>query len=151
MLPVLAILGGVMGVSSSNPKYKQVESCLTKVSIVIGFGFLLYAIYCIIIDFQGFATIDNLKEFLLPFVFTILFLPFIYIMALYVTYDLIFMRIRYLIKDKSLARYTRWKTLFSFHLRLNTLNKWHDKIIRDKLNSRDDVERGIWEVKTSSS
>lgn len=151
LVPVLAILGGVMAVSSSNPKYAQVESCLSKLFIVVGLGFLSFAIYNIVVNFQGFVTIDNLKEFLLPFVSTILFLPFIYIMALYVTYDLIFMRIRYLIKDKSVARYTRLKTIFSFHLNLKSLNQWHDKIIREKFNSKDDVKRVILEVKTSGA
>ena len=113
--------------------------------------FLSYAIYNIIVDVHSFATINNFKEFLLPVVFTILFLPFIYMLALYLTYDLIFMRISFLIKDKSLARYIRWKTVFSFHLKLNSLNKWHDKIIRAEINSVDDVERVMFEVKTGGT
>ncbi len=151
LVPVFAILGGVLGVSSSKPEYKQVESCLTRIFIVVGLLFLSYAIYNIIVDVHSFATINNFKEFLLPFVFTILFLPFIYMLALYLTYDLIFMRISFLIKDKSLARYIRWKTVFSFHLKLNSLNKWHDKIIRAEINSVDDVERVMFEVKTGGT
>lgn len=151
LVPVFAILGVVLGISSSKPEYKQVESCLTRIFIVVGLLFLSYAIYNIIVDVHSFATINNFKEFLLPFVFTILFLPFIYMLALYLTYDLIFMRISFLIKDKSLARYIRWKTVFSFHLKLNSLNKWHDKIIRAEINSIDDLERVMFEVKTGGS
>ena len=150
LVPLIAILVGVMGISSSNPENKQVESCLNTVFIVIGMGFLSYAIYNIIIDFQGFLSIDNLKKFLLPIVFTVIFLPFIYVMALYVTYDLIFRQIMNLIKDESLARYTRQKTIFSFHLNLKYLNKWLVQISRGKINSKDDVKRIIWEVKSSN-
>jgi len=151
LVPVFAILIGVLGVSSSKPEYKQVESCLTRIFILVGLLFLSYAIYNIIVDVHSFATINNFKEFLLPVVFTILFLPFIYMLALYLTYDLIFMRISFLIKDKSLARYIRWKTVFSFHLKLNSLNNWHDKIIRAEINSVDDVERVMFEVKTGGT
>lgn len=150
LVPLIAILVGVSVISSSNPEYKQVESCLNVVFIMIGMGFLSYAIYNIIIDFQGFLSIDNLKEFLLPIVFTLIFLPFIYVMALYVTYDLIFRQIRNLIKDESLARYTRQETIFSFHLNLKYLNKWLVQISRGKINSKDDVKRIIWEVKSSN-
>ena len=132
LVPLIAILVGVMGISSSNPENKQVESCLNTVFIVIGMGFLSYAIYNIIIDFQGFLSIDNLKKFLLPIVFTVIFLPFIYVMALYVTYDLIFRQIMNLIKDESLARYTRQKTIFSFHLNLKYLNKGLFRSVEEK-------------------
>ncbi len=151
LVPILAIIGGMLGVASTNPKYKQVESCLTKFVGIFGIGFIIYALYNVIIDFKGFVSIDNLREFLLPLIFTIVFLPLIYLMAVYVTYDSIFMRIKLLVKNSALARYAKWKTIFAFHLNLRALNKWLRKIVLLEFNSKEDIKRAIMDVKMSGA
>jgi len=147
IVPILAVVGGLLGVSSTNPKYKQIESCLTKIVIIIGFGFIVFALYNIIVDFREFASINNLKELLLPLLLTVTFLPYIYLLALQITYDQIFRHIKHLIKNSSLAKYTKRKTVFAFHLNLNALNKWLRKIVLLKFDSEEDVKHAIFEVK----
>jgi len=151
LVPILAILGAMLGVSSVKKEYKQVEAFLSKLLVIIGLGFGIYALYYIITDFQGFASLDNLKEFLLPIVFTFAFLPYVYIMALFINYELVFMRIKRLAKDGSLARYAKLKTLLAFHINLKSLHKWSRKVILININSKEDVKRAIKEVKVGGA
>ena len=151
LVPVMAVIGGMMGVASTNQKYKQVESCLTKIVGIIGIGFIIYALYHAVVDFKEFASLENLREFLLPLLLTVTFLPFVYIMAIYVTYDLIFMRIKHLIKNSALARYAKWKTVFAFHLNLRALNKWLKKIVRLKFDSKEEIKQATMSVKASGA
>jgi len=151
LVPILATLGGVLGVASVNPKYDQVESCLRKVVGAVGVGFIGFALYNIVVDFNGFVSVENLKEFLLPLMLTLAFLPFIYVMAIYVTYDLIFMRINHLIKHPALARYAKWKTIAILHLNLRALNKWLKKLTLQKFESKAEIKQAIMSVKLSGA
>src|SRR5690606_26466381 len=54
---------------------------------ILGFGFLFYGIYQLTINYNTFFTLGNLKSFLLPPLFTILFLPFIYYVVLFIKYE----------------------------------------------------------------
>lgn len=151
LVPILAFIGAIWGYSSTDPKYKKVNSCLTTVVSLIGLLFIIYALYNILVDFQGFASINNLREFIIPVIFTVAFLPFIYVLALYLSYDLIYMRIRYMIKDKKLARYARIKTVFAFHINLKLLRIWLRKIVLQKFINKEDINRAIKDSKASSS
>ena len=148
LVPIMAFIGAIWGYSSFDLKNKKVHSFFTAIVGIIGFFFLIYAVYNIIIDFQGFASINNLREFMIPLIFTVAFLPFIYVLALYLLYDLIFTRIRYIIKDQKLARYARMKTIFAFHVNLKWLRMWIRKIALQKLENKDDINRAIKDVKS---
>ncbi len=147
IIPFSAILGGLLGVASVNYKGQKIESCLNAIVGLLGAAFLGYAIYKIITDFQGFASLYNLKEFLLPLIFTISLLPFIYILALYITHSSIFMRLDRLIKEKGLARDAKRETLFAFNFNLKLLHKWSTKIYTLKFDDKESIIRAINELK----
>jgi len=138
---------GVLGVASVNAKYKKVESLLTKIVALAGIFFVIYALYNIVFDFSGFITIKNLRDFLLPLIFTVLFVPFIYLLALYISYSSIFTRINHLLEDSKLAKYTKWKTIFAFHLNLKSLNEWLQRLALLEANSKNDIRSAIKEMK----
>lgn len=73
---------------------KLVANFLKNVLAVLGFGFLIYGIYQLISNYNEFFTLSNLKSFLLPSIFTILFLPFIYYVVVYVKYERVFGNLR---------------------------------------------------------
>ncbi len=151
LVPVLAILGALLGVASARPEYKRVESLIAPIVGLIGVGFLAYAVYNMIVDFKAFLSMQNLLTFLMPLILTILFLPFVYILAVYVIYDLIFMRIKNLATNSKLANYAKWQTLFVFHFNLRALNKWLRKIVVSKFESREAIKQAILSVKMSGA
>ena len=150
-VPVLAVIGALWGYSSAFPKYKNAEKFLSCFISILGLGFLVFATYNIIVDFQGFVSTSNLKEYLLPIVFTILIFPVIYFMALYVSYGLLFVRINFIVKNPSLAKFTKWRTVFSFQLNLKSLKKWSTKIHTFNFERKDDVIDAIRNVKKKNA
>lgn len=147
IIPFSAMLGGLLGVASVKYKGQKVESCLNVIAGVLGVSFLGYAIFKIGTDFQGFASLYNLKEFLLPLIFTIALLPFIYVLALYITHSSIFTRLDRLIREKALARYAKRKTLFAFNFNLRLLHKWSRKIYTLKFDDKESIIRAVSELK----
>ena len=103
LVPIFTIIGALLGVASANPKFKPAENFLTVITGLIGLGLIAYALYNISVGIRAFASTQNLIAFFLPLVLTILYLPFIYILAVFVVYDSIFVRINTLIKEPQLA------------------------------------------------
>lgn len=151
LVPFLAFLGLLLGVASARPEFKRVKSLLTPIVALIGIGFLVYAIYNIIVDFRGFLSMQNLLTFFMPLILTILFLPFVYILGVYIIYDSIFVRLNKFNSNPKLSNYAKWQTLFSFHFNLKALNKWLRKISVSNFTSREDIKQAIMIVKNSSA
>lgn len=93
-LTFISILAFVAEMKKEDKNSKLVANFLKNVLAVLGFGFLIYGFYQLISNYNEFFTLSNLKSFLLPPIFTILFLPFIYYVVLYVKYERVFGNLR---------------------------------------------------------
>ena len=93
-LTFLSILSVFADLKKDDPNTKIVAKFLKNVLAIIGFGFLIYGIYKLVVDYADFFTLSNLKSFLLPPLFTLIFLPIIYYTVLYVKYEKVFGNLR---------------------------------------------------------
>lgn len=140
VIPIIALVALTSGYASVKPEYKQVKSFLDFILGVFGIVLILFTIKEIGSDFQGFLSLRNLRDFSLPILFTLVFLPFIYILALFIQYESLFVRIKIFNKDQRLAKYTIWKIFLVCQLSLRKLNKFEKSVGVIKVNSKEDVE-----------
>ncbi len=94
MLTFISLLALVAEMKKEDSNSKLVATILNTVLAIFGFGFLIYAIYQLVNNYNEFFTLSNLKSFLLPPIFTLLFLPFIYYIVLYIRYERVFGNLR---------------------------------------------------------
>lgn len=90
----ISLLSLFTEMKKDDPNTKIVANFLKSVLTIIGFGILIYGIYELITNYADFFTLINLKSFLLPPIFTILFLPLIYFTVLYIKYERVFGNLR---------------------------------------------------------
>lgn len=90
----ISLLSLVAEMKNDDPNTKVVAKILKGILTIIGFGILFYGIYQLLTNYTDFFTLSNLKSFLLPPVFTLLFLPLIYFTVLYIKYERAFMNLR---------------------------------------------------------
>jgi len=149
LLPILVIIGAMQAFTESDDKYKDVYKLSNYLLSIVGFVFIIYATYMILTDINGFISKENLIDMILPILLTIMFIPFIYLVALYSSYENLFKRIPYIIEDKDTLKYTRKKILLSFRFDLKQLNAWsvHQNTILVK-NKRD-IDEAIDLFKTN--
>jgi hypothetical protein len=95
IVPVITFLILLKTVAGLKPENKQVDNFIGYILGVIGTVLIVVTLYDVFVDLQGFATLRNLRDFLLPPVFTFALLPFIYGMALFMMYESLFNRIDY--------------------------------------------------------
>jgi len=150
LVPVFFILGGMIAIAETDEKYEIVKKLLNYIRAFIGLSFTGYAIYMVITDFEHFAMLENFENFYLPILLTIMFLPFVYFVALYVGYESLFVRLRFFVGDVALLKYVKKKTILAFGPNLWVLNKWSRHINTLQFKDRKQVDEAVRDFKSAT-
>ena len=119
--------------------YRVVDSLLGYVLAFTGVVLIGIAIYRAIYDLDGFVTIHNLRDFLLPVVLSGLYLPFVYAWALFLAYEHLFVRIDIHNGDRKLAHHLKKLVLVTFHVKLGGLLQWARRTSSLHISNREDA------------
>jgi hypothetical protein len=134
-LPLLFILAGLSVVAGSKEEYLPVKQVVDFAMGIYGIILIIWAFINIVSDFQSFASLDNLRTFALLPLLSIVFMPFVYFLVLFMAYEHLFVLIdRRLKRDERLARFTKWRLLVLCHVNLR-------KLIRVTGDGRQDLMR----------
>lgn len=104
-MPILTFLT-ILSVSAkyyakNNKDYQKVHSCLNKLLGIVGLGYIGFALYETIIGFKTTHWSDVSKQFMLPVILTISFIPYFWGVALYMKYEMMFIANNVIFRDKS--------------------------------------------------
>jgi len=127
ILPVLVFLAMTQAVAEMDEKHKMVSKYLQNVIAVAGLLIFSFSLYKTVINFDAVLTFQNLVVFLLPSTITILFIPFVYFLALYSTYESYFIHLDFMTVKKD-----KVKEVKKLILRIANINL--DKLLRIKRN-----------------
>jgi hypothetical protein len=127
ILPVLVFLAMTQAVAEMDDKHKVVSKFLQNVIAIAGLSIFCYSLYKTIINFEAVLTFQNLVSFLLPSTITILFIPFVYFLALYSTYESYFIHLDFMTVKKDKVKESK-----KLILRIANINL--DKLLRIKKN-----------------
>ena len=150
LIPILAFVGVMSAFAETKREYLPVKKLFDFILSLIGFLLIVFAIGKMFSDFQAIATSDNLRTFILPPLLTLGFIPFVYFLALMITYETLFVRIKFLNKDNDdLIKFTKQKIFQFCHLSLRRLNYFSREYTRDlmKIGNKTDVEKMIENVR----
>ena len=124
LFPLLAFLAAMFAFSETSEKYVPVRRLVEYVMGAIGLFLLGYVLVRLIGDVDSFVSIETLRRFVLPIALTLLFLPFVYALAVYTAYENLFVRIDVWMTDGGLARYTKRQLLRTCLFRLGRVNRF---------------------------
>ena len=127
ILPVLVFLALTQAVADMDEKHKIVSRFLQNIIGLAGLLIFSYSLYKTVINFDDVLTFQNLVSFLLPSTITILFIPFVYFLALYSTYESYFVHLDFMTVKKDKVKETK-----KHILRIANINL--DKLLRIKKN-----------------
>ncbi|MFZ0599006.1 MAG: hypothetical protein WAM46_18615, partial [Flavobacterium sp.] len=109
--------------SRTNAEHFKTASCLKGLFTGLGILIFIYVCYKTAIDYKRLITDENLKSLFLPVVYTFLLLPFLYLLALYMNYEVLFIRLPYLIDNKKERLKMKLNILLIANLNLKKLYK----------------------------
>jgi len=137
-VPVMFLIVTMGAVAEIKKEYLPVKKLIDYILSFIGIFLIIFAISKVIGDYQGFLTANNLRSFVLPPLMTLAYIPFLYIFALIMAYEMLFVRLDIFLKnDKKLAGFAKQKIFRLCFLNLGKLNRFAKESTSDLLNLRD--------------
>jgi hypothetical protein len=143
LVPAVTCGGLLLVVAERSKEHASAGAFLRTVQALIGFGLLFFVVFRIVGDFKQLATLQTLRNLLLPAVLSVLYVPFVYVMALYMAYDSLFRRFGFLIGDLSVRTHARVRTLAVCHLNLSAVIDWSKTVAPLRFESKEAVDVGL--------
>lgn len=112
LIPSLVMLGGVLAVSESDAQYAQVgklvSGCLTTIGIIaLGVSLVYLATH-----FGTVVNRESLRTFVLPLVLTVMFIPYWYVVAMWIAYQSTLHMTKWGLRERpDLYKFARWRIL----------------------------------------
>lgn len=146
LVPLLFLIAGVLGIAQSKKEYKSVENALNMILVVIGISFVTYSTYMVFSDFGKLANKDTIRDFYIPPLLTLTYLPFMFIMMAYITYEKEFVRLQFFINSKWLRIYAKAYALLLFNVRIVLLERWVTSLAFYKPHTISEVNESIRQI-----
>ncbi|EPR14161.1 hypothetical protein M527_12800 [Sphingobium indicum IP26] len=147
-VPSLTLMGMMHVLSGHRPEHAAAGRVLGSLLSLTGLGYIGYSLYQTVANLAAFATLDTLREFGIPIVLTVCFLPFLYLLVLYAVYERVFMGLGWSIKDDRLRRLAKWRAFFTFGPKLRLLERWAQSVARFNPDDRTELLQSFVEIKT---
>jgi hypothetical protein len=93
LIPVVTFIVISEVFAKTDEKDSSFAKLMNGLLIIIGIVILIFVISNVVSDYKNFVSLDTLRKFLLPPLLTILFLPFIYFIVLFSTYEQLFVQL----------------------------------------------------------
>jgi len=129
IFPIVALFVLIATITENKSELGVVNKMANVMLGVFGFIVLMFSLVQIADDFRNFWVLDNLKDFLLPILLGITFIPFLYLTALYMGYELLFVRLG-IFSDRDVVKYAKKRIWLLCNVKLSRLNEF----IRENTN-----------------
>lgn len=140
-IPVFSVLQLLTEVSARNPDAAPAYSLLTFVQSVLGFALIIYVIYLVANSWAKVATLETIRLFALSGALSIVFLPFIYGLMIFTSYQEVFSRIPIFIKDRRVLRRAKWKAMWLYKHDHTILERWQRRVTMVSPNTREALDQ----------
>ncbi len=112
MQPILTFLILLQAVAETKEEWKSVVKLLDVLLGITGFVILGFTVRSVMGNYQDVDPIATLISFCIPIVFSILFVPCAYILAVYAKYENVFTRIDFVTPAERKIRSKRYRKIF---------------------------------------
>ncbi|OAT77004.1 hypothetical protein A9B99_06740 [Mangrovibacter phragmitis] len=139
LVPVLVLLGVMLSIAKTDRKYHQVQYLLEYCLALFGVILIIYTLYMLMTDFGEFGKEKTAYDFLTPPLLTLVYLPFIFFMLVYSTYERVFVMLRFSIKNRFHRCVAKFFALIFFNVRLSLLERWSFQVAKTDIKSYSDI------------
>ena len=144
-LPILIIITAMYELAKIKDEHAAVEKLLGKILVVVALAYLWNSIWGIWAGYEEINGLDTLRAFLIPILLSLLFLPFLFGLGVYMAYERIFTYLS-LRMDEKLLRYAKRQAVIKCRANLNYLDRWQSAVQRERpetMKAIDEVFDGV--------
>jgi hypothetical protein len=122
LVPILLVTVGVHAIAANDPRQRGTRTAMDFLLALVGLTLLGYTIIGLAQSPKHFATLENLRELLLPLLLAIGYLPLAYLVALLTAYETLFIRLDWKLGPGPTRKHAKWRAIRSAHINLRTVH-----------------------------
>jgi hypothetical protein len=148
LFPILVIVSCITVMAKYDSKYSSAETFAKLVLSLVGTGIIIYVVINIISDYKNIISTSTLQDILLPVILTIVLMPFIYMLMIYIAYETLSVRLKIHLRDSDkLQKYAMKKLIVKCKLNLTKVQKalGENSYLLFDAKSQEDIDRIIFE------
>ncbi|WP_423148461.1 hypothetical protein [Rubrolithibacter danxiaensis] len=147
LVPTIVLTGGIMAFSEKKEEHKQVYSLIRKASIAFGTLIFSRTIYMTFSHYDILLTTSTLQSFLLSPILTLSLLPFIYLLSIYMAFEVNFTTMKYTSLDKDFVNYAKRQAIRHWLFDKEGLERWQRQLRIITPETKKAIVESIYEVK----
>lgn len=150
MLPSLVFLTLFIAVGehqTDKPGIPRVLKLLRGLQMVTGLTILGFSYWLVAASITEFWSVTTFREFGLPLLLWLMFIPFIFLLAVFMTYEEAFIYLQIRPKQAPIARYARWRALFAFGWNFDGVKRLARDIRGRDIADKQSIKEAIREIK----
>lgn len=143
LVPITTFLGAVKVFAEGKEEHRPVAKLLDGLFFLFGVVVLGYAAYKLWVGFSEFATMQTFRDFYTPPLLSISFLPFLFVLSVFLAYERAFANLKRNTGDTSVYRFARAHAIRTFRCRARHLERWAHTTFLNRLNSEQQIRESI--------
>jgi hypothetical protein len=140
LLPFLTVITAMVAVAKRQPEHRIVIAPLNGILAIAGLSIIGYSIFRIVVDWRDFDAALQLRELVVPVTLTIMFLPYLYGLILFMGFENAAIRLAFKVKDRALRRFIWRRGILAFGASAPKFLRFIHAIQMLEVNDRSDVE-----------
>jgi hypothetical protein len=149
IVPVSFFIGGALAVAQTDSKYESAEKALNYLLLAFGLVVIIHAGYQLITDINTFMQSNIFVDFYTPPLLSVLYLPFIYFLMVYMRYEMVGRRLSVFMDDATLLRHARLIAMVNFRFNLGKLDRWIKTMSYLRVTSKQEINDSIREIEAA--
>lgn len=147
LVPFASVVGAMSVYTAKDEKHSAVRKVLDTLLFIIGLMVLINAIRGAAEDAGGLFSVATAREFAVPIVLSVLYLPFLFVMQAVFFYEANFVRVDIAVQDRSLRWRSRIAALCGFKFDLEGVVQWGAHIGRFPPENVSTLRQSIEDIK----
>lgn len=124
--PLIALIILLEQTATREKDAEIVRKVMAWIQVFFGFLLIMYNIYSLVTDKREWDQIFTIRDFILPIVLMVAFIPFLYLQQLFIIYENIFVRLEIgKDKDNTFKKYAKLKIIGAIKLNLKELKSFY--------------------------
>jgi len=145
------LFSGVAVVARQKPETMRVAHLAEWILPIIALAYVINGTAGVVRRFEEFAAFDTARDFAIPIVLSLAFLPFVYVLLRYMSIERITASTRFAMADPGLRHYAIVQAIVHFATSEDFLNRWRRELQLRRPASRIEVDAITARLKTSKA
>ncbi|KOE58096.1 hypothetical protein [Aggregatibacter actinomycetemcomitans] len=147
MIPFSTFLFLYIKCNSLNENNKKI-SCFIYIILSLWIViYFLHSIYLSVLLFDANSLWGNILELFLPSILSLICIPFLYFLSIYMEYERVFASLKIYFNDNGLFEYAKKLSLKYFKFNVDYLRRWNRNIRIYQIRDKEDLERSVCNIK----